>query len=175
MILFSEHDADIVQGRGRQKIQQIREISNEDLAYIAGFVDGEGTISILRYYKSQKSTYKSKRRMDWRAFIGISNTNKDILDWIMLTVGAGNISKSLRHEGYKIVWKYSLSGSNAILFVKVLLPYLKIKRTNALILIELGKTLATSYIPRKTPECIMAKREELTNQIQFLNKRGLIN
>ena len=172
MILFNEETVDIIQGRGRQKIQTIRTISPEDLAYIAGFVDGEGTISILRYYKSN---YKEKRRMDWRAFVGINNTNKEVLEWIMLTVGAGNLSKSNRREGYKTCWKYSLSGSNSIIFSQALLPYLKVKRTNALILIELGKTLANSYMPRKTPEYIKEKREELTNQIQSINRRGLIN
>ncbi len=172
MILFDEKEVEIVQGRGRHKIQTIREISNEDLAYIAGFVDGEGTISILRYNRSGNRN----RRMDWRAFVGINNTNKEVLEWIRFTVGAGNINANHRKiEGYKTVWKYNLSGSNSILFSKMLLPYLKIKRTNALILIELGKTLASSYVPRRTPEHIQEVREKLTNQIQLINQRGLVN
>ncbi len=72
----------------RQKyIRKTHEIA--DIAYMAGIVDGEGSITIGNYSSNKKTGI-----LHYQTILGITNTSKDLLDWIHKTFG-GN------------VWKYS--------------------------------------------------------------------
>ena len=51
-------------------------------AYIAGLVDGEGTITLT-------STHRGERR---RIVVSISNTDRALLDYVRHAVGAGHVT-----------------------------------------------------------------------------------
>lgn len=62
--------------------KKVKSLCPTDAAYIAGFIDGEGTISLSR-----------KHRGDNRQLvISISNTERELLDYVKHAVGAGRIT-----------------------------------------------------------------------------------
>ncbi|OGN17797.1 MAG: hypothetical protein A3C88_00755 [Candidatus Yanofskybacteria bacterium RIFCSPHIGHO2_02_FULL_50_12] len=63
------------------KPRKISDLSSEDAAYIAGIIDGEGTVTLVRKNK------KENRRLA----VTISNTEFDMLNWIKKKVNAGVI------------------------------------------------------------------------------------
>ncbi len=95
-----------------------------DLAYIAGFLDGDG--SIMFQLKNRKDIPGKKRMMFTICFYQDTRHEKPIF-WIRKVLGIGYISKrndritELRINGYEKVEK----------ILKYLLPYLKFKKKQA--------------------------------------------
>jgi hypothetical protein len=156
-------------GRAEKTIND--NISVADLAYIAGFVDGEGTISIV--------TAKRRDRIGHiyhRPLLSIHNTDRPILEWIKITLGVGMIhASSIRGVGRKQVYKYAVHCSTAIQVAALLLPYLRVKRTQAEMLIKFADTLVVDYklTHKKLGADILSIRSKQTEAIQSLNKRGV--
>jgi len=59
--------------------RRVRSLTPEEAAYIAGVIDGEGTISLSRRHVTDNR----------QLVIRISNTERDSLDYILQMVGAG--------------------------------------------------------------------------------------
>jgi hypothetical protein len=111
----------------------------EELAYIAGLFDGEGCISMMGPH----------------LIIIISNTFKESLEFVDRVFGilGGGIcemhpSKKVKlvHSNYKRRYDWRIRGKNAARILELLLPYLIIKKEQAILGIELE---LTSNIERK--------------------------
>lgn len=104
---------------GQRRIEPTR----EQLAYIAGYVDGEGCI----YY-------------DHSPRIDISNTYPDTLMWIK-SIFHGTVGlKSVACGPHRTSYRYRASGENALRICKLLLPFLREKQKQACILIQIVGT-----------------------------------
>ena len=67
-------------------------------AYIAGIIDGEGTITLVR--KHQNENYSPE--------VSVANTNIGLLNWIKEKVGYGQIMKKpkrLEHHSTAYTWR----------------------------------------------------------------------
>lgn len=120
-----------------------------ELAYIAGIMDGEGCIGIhqQRMY-SQCLIHKSKLRAwqsrhhendavyTYRSNIAISNTNKAVLEYIKGLMGGTVCSIIHNHPKWRDSWEWRASTKQACSIIKLLLPYLRIKRKQAELLIK---------------------------------------
>ena len=99
---------------------------NLDLAYIAGFLDGDGSIMILTQKKSDmKSPY-------FVLTITIANTNEKVLFWLKKKIGGNLTTPKNRNIKSKIIgWKkiqmWRIREKRAENLVRQLLPYLIIK------------------------------------------------
>ncbi len=99
-----------------------------DLAYIAGIIDGEGSISII---------HASPRRRnpggEIYAQVGVTNTNEWLIQWLHFNFGGGvNMEKAGRNPLSKQnIWRWNLSHQKARTFLVLILPYLRIKRQEA--------------------------------------------
>jgi len=117
-------------------------------AYIAGFFDGEGSISIARTGK-----YYSLR-------IVISNTNIEPLTFIKNILG-GNIHaalpKNVKHKRY---YNWYKCGKHAAEVLEILLPFLIVKRERAILAIEYNLSLDKWH------------KAQLINELSALNKKG---
>lgn len=58
-------------------------MTNTEIAYLAGIIDGEGSIMLTKYHKSE---YPSP-------CISISSTDLELLEWIKEKVGSGRITR----------------------------------------------------------------------------------
>lgn len=95
-----------------------------DIAYIAGFFDGEGSIFI------------SKSRKQYFLTVSISNTDKSVLESIQRIMG-GSLSKSPdKRENCSHLFRLRLYCDEAKKFLEKILPYLKIKKEQAKLSIE---------------------------------------
>ena len=136
---YLEHRASILQKlasereeRRKNRLNKIREIvlSKTETAYIAGFVDGEGYIGCY----PRKDT---KDRLQ-RPCLAIVNTDLDVLVWIKSVTKLGFITKPrMRKSSYKPCYEYRITNMTDIGSIcKTLLPYLKVKKEKALLVIE---------------------------------------
>ena len=91
-----------------------------DLAYVAGIVDGEGYISIVR----------NKCKPQTLLQVGVGNTNQWLIEWLHFSFG-GCLSSHEEGGNCKTTWKWVISSKKASEFLKLILPYLKMKRSQA--------------------------------------------
>ena len=150
--------------RQEDKRLQINELSKEDAAYIAGIVDGEGSLNLNRVHSNdpnRKATYSIRMR--------ITNTFPGLLDWIGLKVGYGSIGQLKKYKiHYKQAYEWILNGRRAVVLLKQLYPYLKVKKLQADVIFEYAETLTPPGQVKLTQNVINI-REDLKEQITCLN------
>lgn len=100
------------------------------LEYIAGLVDGEGSIGIINRMVSNRAYLDP--------YIHISNCNKEILEQVKESLGVGNVYKEGRQTtGHRDAYLYACSSRATIeTALTKLLPYLVIKKQLAEIVLE---------------------------------------
>jgi hypothetical protein len=108
-------------------------LSSVELAYIAGILDGEGTISLSR--GKAKKGYCGAR---FTPRITVSNTSLKLIDWLKERLEMTNPSIVVRHtwKPNKPVYNISVTSFRAIALAKALIQYLVIKREQAQILLD---------------------------------------
>jgi len=134
-------------------------ILQTDLAYLAGLIDGEGTIS-CSVNKTKKGFLALQKQLS------IFNTNIVLISWITARF-SGTVHSRVRSEKWKEEHQVKWSATEACVILELVLPYLVIKREQAEIFIALHKTKSNS-VSKETHEY----RQRLCDRIQELNKRG---
>ena len=144
-------------------------MTKEELAYLAGFFDGEGCITISRIRDKSGSL-----------ILMISNTNETIIKLIAKWF-KGDIMYIKQKDNRKEAWTFKAYSQDAEIFLKAIYPYLLIKKEQAHIGLEYQKLIGTKgtrynkirrLIKNKILPTILKLREELFKQIRFLNRRG---
>lgn len=119
-------------------------------AYIAGIVDGEGSIMLQKFHSNE---YPSP-------CVSIASTTYELLDWIKTIIGKGTIKqkKNYNSSKHKDCYSYILKHNNAIQLIKEIYPYLIInsKRKRAELIINKYKSL-TPRNGRYSEELLKAK------------------
>lgn len=132
-------------------------LTDLDLAYMAGFVDGEGCISVA-----------TRLQIYLTPTVQVSNTNQAILEWFYTNYG-GNIDvRKDNRPTRKQCNTWRVAGDKARRFLTDVLPFLRIKKPLAV--------LALSYVPkgrgyRRTSQDVIQVKA-IIFQIRTLNKRG---
>jgi hypothetical protein len=128
-------------------------------SYLAGIIDGEGCLTIGAGRKGKVTNYNS--------IIMVTSTSEQLVKWLQHNFG-GNYYKSGRivpRSKPAFIWRF-LKHKEIELLLLAILPYLIIKREQAIILLEFVR------LPRKdVPE----KRNELFQKMKLLNQRGIDN
>jgi hypothetical protein len=103
-------------------------------AYLAGFMDGEGSFSIVKTYQIKRHVDGTKvKNIRYHMHIKISNTNEAVLKWIVKHFG-GQISSKKLIKHWKPRWDLTITGNkNMEKYILSILPYLIIKREQALV------------------------------------------
>lgn len=100
-----------------------------DLAYTAGIIDGEGTIIIRRTSMWSNERWK-KRGFGLAVQVGISD--RELCDWLReLWGGSVYTYKDKRSEYWKAISRWFISANQALALLEAILPYLRLKRTQA--------------------------------------------
>ena len=106
------------------------------LAYLAGIIDGEGSISISDNRKTQK-------KMHFTTQLSITSTDEILLKWITTNFGGKYSSytpKQLAKNTRKNAYKWQVSGKMLATLLNSVLPYLVIKTREAEVMIEMRST-----------------------------------
>ena len=87
-----------------------------DAAYIAGLVDGEGSVGLLR-----------KHRGDQRQLVvSIANTERMLLEFVLVAAGTGKITrKRVRSEAHTPSFAYNVTNRQALDLLCQIRPYLR--------------------------------------------------
>jgi len=151
----------------------MKNLTEVQKAYIAGFVDGEGAIGINTTGHLSKKGYKC-----YTVYFKITNTNKDVLNSIrswsgLWQVKPQNLSNSPIErfsKNCKPQWKWQLFSNEVRMFLPLLLPYLQIKKRVAeLVLTMLGERRVRG---RHLSEDELARNHQLYLEAKKLNQRG---
>ena len=107
-------------------------ISSEDIAYIAGLFDGEGSIHFKRAPEKKKK-HKGKSGYRWsnslRLSMEITMTDKSVLIWVHEVLGVGTLTKKPRKgkrvDGTKYLMQYRwrCTFRDAFYVCRLLWPY----------------------------------------------------
>jgi len=109
-------------------------MNKENIIYLAGFLDGEGSFSLV---KSRRKYHNKEGYYDnYWVFLSVTNTDESVIKWIKTITGTGFIySKSPRGNRKKqFIW--GASASQAYLVIESVLPFLKVKSVQATLLKE---------------------------------------
>jgi len=114
------------------------EPKNSDLvlAYFAGIVDGEGSITISDCRASQK-------KMHFTTQFDLSSTDMVLIEWTIKHFG-GKYRKytpaQYSSKSRKTVYKYSATGKRLEYILRAVMPFLVIKKREAEIMLEMRST-----------------------------------
>lgn len=118
----------------QQRQAQIDALTDIELAYIAGIIDGEGTVSI----SSNKSALRNGVcPVQYNGRITVVNTSVSLLDWLNTRIGGAQMRTRKTKPEYKDVYVLIVNGCASAMLCKRLLPYLVVKKKQAELVIEL--------------------------------------
>lgn len=139
-----------------------------ELAYFAGIIDGEGSILIAR----ARYRYKNGGGPCYRVVFSLSNTNKELMDWICLKFG-GKAYISKRIPGNKQSYTWMVSNKRAATIIEMVRPYLIAKQKQANLLLEFHATSHNSK-GQLLPIEVQQLRQQMAERMARLNRRGTI-
>jgi hypothetical protein len=141
--------------------------ARDDLCYLAGFLDGEGCLSVQVDSRPGKWLKVSR----YVARLSVANTQAEIIDWIDTTFGPGTRSEIQKKAHWKTSLEWTITGKRVHHLLKALLPYLRVKREQAQLLLTLEEAKASreggSVIPAD-----MTRWEAIAVEVRHLNRKG---
>lgn len=91
-------------------------ITAQDAAYIAGLIDGEGTITLTRKHRNENR----------QLAITISSTEKNLLEFVLHSTGVGKITnKRISQPQHKPSYTYAVYNRQALALLQQIQPQLK--------------------------------------------------
>jgi hypothetical protein len=115
-----------------------KEYSIAQMAYLAGIIDGEGSIYIGNFSSNPKTGSKY-----YQTNIEVTNSDKPLMDWIVETFG-GRLhkytAKQTPKNSRRSYWRWIATGERVTHLTQILLPYLITKKPQAEIMIKMRET-----------------------------------
>src|SRR5688572_12634346 len=94
--------------------KKVRSLTMEEAAYLAGLVDGEGTITLSRRERNTQRT----------VVVSIANTEIALLKYPLEVIGAGTITMKRTFKSHHTPsFSYQISGRQAIDLLKQLIQF----------------------------------------------------
>lgn len=143
---------------------QMKKLSVEHAAYLAGIIDGEGHITIT------SCAYRGRQKL--ALMVGVSNNSLELLEWILITTGCGKIYHRSRFHNKGCVW--NLTGSqNVIFLLEQIIPYLILKKDQAILAIEYCGTITKRRrgLYGRLSSDILSVRNDMREKMMKLNKQ----
>ena len=133
-----------------------------NLSYLAGFFDGEGSISILKRTRENCKTSHFLR-------VSIGQKDGETLDWVKDNFG-GNVYLVKRDNSF--VW--AITDLKAYNFCKIIAPYLQYKRPQAELAIKFyEERIMNSRLKTKHLHASLTDEELNLREIMFDEMKGL--
>jgi len=150
--------------------------STEDVIYTAGLLDGESTITA----NNRLGIPTKRQAVHFR--ILLSNTFLAITEWLQKTWGGKVYNVKQAKAVYKPMRVWYISAKEAANVLSQVLPYLKIKKRQAELVLELSKLTYTyknmgevegHTFGRYVPPKYIPRRQEIIAELAKLNHRGI--
>lgn len=148
--------------------QPIREISETERSYLAGIIDGEGSIMVIHHNSNKEFGHKWEY---WVLRVLIANTDKRLLDWLLERFGGGYSIGISKKNTHKDTYQWRVDSKRALPVLMAALPYLILKKEQANLALDMISTHKLVGRKGHTQETF-EKRKALAERIKSLNKRG---
>lgn len=141
--------------------KQVKILIAVEASYIAGLIDGEGTITLSRKHRNENR----------QLVISISNTEDKLLNYVRNTVEAGRItSKRTYSDKHTPSKTYQISNRQALDLLKQIAPYLKSYKADRAALVLDHYIQLTPRNGRYSPSQLI-KREDFVQQFFTLRPK----
>lgn len=140
----------------------------EKLAYLAGIIDGEGSIMLW------KSEIDPSRRGQFNLRVNISTTDKCLMVWLFENFGGRfyemNAPSRKSNPNWKQQYIWEVKRPEMLKFLKNIHPFLVIKKERCEVAIRFRETFAKRerFLTKETFDI----RQSLYEQMKHLNHRG---
>ncbi len=128
-------------------------------AYLAGIVDGEGTVTLMKHHKNETPI----------PFVAIANNSLKLLKWVKAKVGGLIASKKKRLPHHHDSYAWSVRQDRALRFLNEIKGYLIIKKPQADLITKKYKSV-THRAGKYTPK-MLEQKMRLVAKIRELNQR----
>lgn len=148
----------------------MRRLSELQKSYLAGFIDGEGCITI-----SKKKDHSGMRfGYCFRPHVNVANSNEASLNRLVQWTGLGNVSHSSQshRKNRKDKFQWQLWSQQARQVIEAVLPFLYIKKQQAVILLKFISNSRRSPGSVGLSNAEWKRQHQLNAAIKRLNKRG---
>lgn len=156
-----------------------KEYPNTHIAYLAGIIDGEGSIYIGAYSSNPKT-----KTPHYQTNIEVTNTDKNLIDWLSQTFGgrtAFYTAKQTPKNSRRAVYRWMASGERVTHLCELILPYLIVKKRQCEIMLQMRETFKHTGIKKGQQSLpivsqeILEIRRKLLFEIQNLHIRNYHN
>ncbi len=101
---------------GMNTYKQVNKLDIPDAAYIAGIIDGEGTITLSKRHRNENR----------QLVVSVSNNERPLLDYLLHVIGAGVITKKRTYsDNHLINYTYKISNRQAFSLLEQTTCYLR--------------------------------------------------
>lgn len=143
----------------------VRQLIPEDAAYLAGLIDGEGTITLTRRHANERR----------QLVLSISSTENALVEWSLTTTGVGKITgKRTTAAAHAPGLTYSVSNQQALNVLRQVVRYLRsYKRLRARLALE----KYTALTPRngKYSSALANERRQFEDEFLAIRARQVIS
>lgn len=136
-----------------------------DLAYAAGYIEGDGCFYI--------GTYQSTKSTIYEYSIQVCSVKKESTDWFKETFGGSiRIKEALGNRKTPYTW--TIKGQESVDMAQAILPYLIEKRLECQIFIEFGLTVIQNNFQPLQDEGVLDRTSLIKNMRNVRHNEGLI-
>lgn len=154
---------------GYRKVKDIAlPVREGDVAYLAGIVDGEGHITVTRVRTKGSVNVSHSIR------VVVTNTDKALIKWLCEMSDTAMVKKAPAHPTWKTAWNWQITGVNAEAFLRAILPWLRVKRRQAELCLELRDLGRHKWKGRALDPAVVEERERIAQEVIALNRCGVV-
>lgn len=142
--------------------------TQEQLAYLAGIIDGEGC-----FYTGRIKQGRYGSGYQYHTVIKIDNTSEELIEWLKATFGGGReyVWHKLKNPNWKPIYVWYASGKMLEYICKSIYPYLIIKKKQCELMLQFRATVKNRGSKVVEPE-VLELRQSIIDQMHALNSRG---
>jgi len=155
----------------------MKQLSATSAAYLAGLIDGEGTIGLFINHCPTRRTAGGAAV----ARLKIGMCDEALIKWLKQSTESGSVT-SWRQSNpkHRRVWVITWGGRKAVPILKAVWPYLRLKRPQAKVFLQWitlteewqGKLGGRGRRDRCYPDAVWKEAERLAAEIRKLNHVG---
>ena len=138
--------------------------TNEQLSYLAGIIDGEGSISI----EIQSQSIRHNRKCDYYALrLIVINTNIPLMKWIVENFG-GTSRKRTFVPHRRQCYRWNMFSHKAAEILKACYPYMIVKKAHVDVFLKFAETMTVAN--HRLSDELLEQRKDMYLQLKHINK-----
>lgn len=146
-------------------------MEREQYAYLAGIIDGEGTINI---YNRKPNASRGEINGTFNVYLAITNTDLRLLEWIKEVTGVGSVTKDKKRKDreHRQTYRWTAAANDAEEILSKTYEFLVIKKEQADLVFSFRSTYNDGRTHKNgTPELVIQRRHVHMLSLRELHHR----